>query len=132
MQSELAEYRNRRVEVVAIGQASGQEAARFAKKWGVEFPILGDPKGQAYAAFGMLRGNWWSILFKALLTHPLESLRQIRKADLEGARLAAADVFRLGGVAIVSKGGVVRFLHKAVEPGDVPRNQDLFAAIDRL
>ncbi len=132
MQEELGEYERRDLEVAAIGQGTGSEAARFMQKWGVSFPCFGDPRAIAYDAFDMLRGNWWTVMFHSLLSEPVKSVRLIARADLAGARLAAADVLRLGGVAIVEKGGRLRFLHRALEPADIPSNQAVFDAVAQL
>ena len=66
------------------------------------------------------------------MTDPLETFRQIAKADMRGAMLAASDVLRLGGVAIVGEGGVLRYLHRGEEPRDIPSNADVLAAVDSL
>jgi len=132
VQDEIEEYERRGVAVVAIGQGTGEEASHYFDKWGVRLPGLGDPKGVAYRAFGMLRGSWWTILFRSLVTQPVETLSQIAKADMSGAQLAAADVLRLGGVAIVEKGGTLRFLHRAEEPADIPPNSEVLAALDKM
>jgi len=132
VQESLGEYRSRGASVTAIGQGTGDEAAHYAEKWGVDFPILGDPEGAAYTAYGMHRGNWWTVLFRALLTKPIESMGRIFEADLAGAQLAATDVLRLGGVAIVAPDGRLRFLHRAQEPDDIPPESDVYAALDSL
>jgi len=132
VQKELDDFESRDLRVVAIGQGTGEEAAGFMQKWGVTFPCFGDPRAVAYDAFGMLRGNWWTIMLRSMLTEPVKSLGLIAQADMTGARLAAADVLRLGGVAIVEKGGGLRFVHRALEPADIPSNQEVFEAVAQL
>ena len=128
----MSEYEQRDVDVIAVGQGTGAEAAAYLEKWELDLLCLGDVTGDGYAAFGMQRGNVWTVMLRSMLTDPVESLRLILKADLEGARLAAADVLRLGGVAIIEKGGTLRFVHRAKDPSDNPSNQELLAAIDQL
>lgn len=132
MQEEIEEFRAREVDVIAIGQGTGDEAAHYARKWGIDFPILGDPDGNAYLAYRMLRGTWWTVLFRSLLLAPFDTLSKVASADLAGAQLAAADVLRLGGVAIVERGGTLRFLHRAADTADIPPNREVLAALDRL
>ena len=132
MQEDLEAFRSRDAEVVAIGQGTGSQAAGYAGRWGVSFPILGDPKAAAYQAFGLLRGSWWTVMGRSMLTAPLESLKLIAEADMKGATLPAADVMRLPGVAVVAKGGRLRFLHRSREPADLAPNADVLAALDAL
>lgn len=132
MQEAQEAIRGRGAEVVAIGQGTGTQAAGFAGRWGIDFPILGDPDAAAYQAFGMLRGSWWTVMGRSLLTAPLDSLRLLTEADLRGAVLPAADVMRLPGVAIVAQGGRLRFLQRSREPADFPSNEEILACLDRL
>jgi hypothetical protein len=132
VQEEIGDFEARGAGVVAIGQGTGEQAADYAEKWGIGFPILGDPKAAAYQAFGMLRGSWWTVLGRSLLTDPLETVRLMFEADMRGAALPAADVLRLPGVAIVDRRGTLRFLYKSREPSDLPPNADVLAALDAL
>jgi hypothetical protein len=122
-------YRSRGASVVAIGQGTGSQAAGFAREWNVDLPILGDTRGRAYGAYGMHRGSWWTVVLRNLLTRPVETVGLIAEADMKGAALAAADVLRLGGVAIVDRAGALRFLHKAADPADIPANDEIFSAL---
>ncbi len=130
MNEALSELERRNVSLVAIGQGTGAEASEYMRKWEIDLTCLGDVSGRAYAAFGMLRGNVWTVMLRAMLTAPIKSLGLILKADLSGAMLAASDVLRLGGVAIVEAGGALRFVHRAEDPSDYPTNEELLAALD--
>ena len=132
VQADLEEFDRRGVRLVAVGQGTGDEAAHYCGKLGASFPCLGDPDRSAYQGLALRRGTWWSVVGKALLTQPAETIRRIRDADLEAARLAATDVLQLGGVAIVEQGGTMRFLHVAESPDDIPPNAEIFSALDQL
>lgn len=132
MQEDLEAFTRRGAAVVAIGQGTGSQSAAYAAKWGIQLPILGDPDAAAFQAFGMLRGSWWTVLGRSLLTAPIASLRLIAEADMKGAALPAADVMRLPGVAIVASGGRLRFLYHSREPADFPPNADLLAGLDAV
>lgn len=132
MQEEREAFARRDAAVVAIGQGTGTQAAGYAAAWGISFPILGDPKAAAYQAYGMLRGSWWAVMGRSLVTAPLESLRLIAEADFKGATLPAADVMRLPGVAVVGQGGRLRFLHRSREPADLAPNDEVLRALDAL
>ena len=130
MQEQKDAFDTRDIAVVAVGQGTGVEAAGFAQEWGIEFPILGDPSGDAYRAYRFTRGNLWSVMLRGMVERPLESLSAIANANWRGAILASSDVMRLGGVALVDKGGALRFVHRAEEPADIPSNTEMLAAFD--
>jgi len=132
VQDDLEKFEQRGLGVVAIGQGRGREAAAFAEDWGVRFPLLGDPSGEAYRAYGFTRGSLWSVMLKGMVSRPLESLGAIARADLRAAMLPASDVMRLGGIALVAKGGTLRFLHRSEEPADIPSNAEVFTAFEAL
>jgi len=132
VQQSLPEFARRGVEVIAIGQATGQEASHFCGKWSVEFPCLGDPRRESYDAYDVVRGSWWQVLLKSLLTHPLRSLRLLADADLEGLRLASTDIMQLPGVAIVEAGGVLRARHIADTAEDMPSPERVLALVDDM
>jgi hypothetical protein len=132
MSEAMSEYERRDVDVIAVGQGTGAEAASYMKKWELDQTCLGDVTASGYAAFKMLRGSVWTVMLRSMLTDPVKSLGLILKADLEGSRLAASDVLRLGGVAIVEKGGTLRFIHRSHDPSDNPSNDEVLAALDQL
>jgi hypothetical protein len=126
----LPELERRNVALVAIGQGTGAEAAEYMRKWELDLTCLGDVSGRAYVEFGMLRGNAWTVMLRSMLTAPIKSLGLTLKADFSGMMLAASDVLRLGGVAVIEAGGALRFIHRAEDPSDNPTNQELIAALD--
>ncbi len=132
VQEDIEGYRKRDAQVVAIGQGTGEQAAHYAKKWGIELPILGDVKGAAYQAYGMLRGTWWTVVMRSMIVDPITTVRLIAKADMSGAALPAADVLRMPGMAIVQRGGALRYMHRAEETKDMPESSVVFDALDRM
>ena len=132
VQSGLEEFQRRGVQLVAVGQGTEEEAAHYCGRYSSGFPCLGDPDRSSYRALGLARGEWWSMVIKPFFTDTRESLRLIRQADLRASQLDATDVLQLGGVAIVDRDGVLRFLHVAGTPADIPSNEEIFAALDAL
>jgi len=132
VQAHLAGFLQRGVDVVAIGQGSGDDAGHFCGKWSIEFPCVGDPSRASYRAYEIERGSWWQVLFKSLFTHPIRSLRLLLDADVEGMRLEATDVMQLPGVAVVESGGILRALHVAKTSDDMPSPGDVFSLLDEL
>ena len=132
MQGGLEEFRRRGVQLVAVGQGSEDEVAHYCGKHASGFPCLGDPDRSGYRALGLRRGSAWSIMMKPFFTDPLESLRLIGSADLKASQLKSSDVLQMGGVAIVDSTGTLRFLHVAEATADMPSNDEIFTALERL
>jgi len=132
VQGQVAEFRRRGVGVAAVGQATGEEAARYGRMVQAEYPCLGDPDRKAYRGFGLGRADWWSMLAKPFLEDPALAWRRIRNADLAGARLESSDVKQLGGVAILDRRGTVRYLHRSERTEDYPPTPEVLAELDRL
>jgi hypothetical protein len=126
------EFRARGVEVVAVAQGTGEEAARFCRAQGVESPCLGDPGREAYAAFGLPRDAWWNVTAKPFLEDPKLAWSRIRHASLKGSLMRHSDVLQLGGVAIVDTRGVLRHLHASRRTDDLPPTREVLATLDRL
>lgn len=125
MQQSLGKFEERGLRVVAIGQATGAEARSFCDEWGVEYPCVGDPRRRGYRSLGFGRGGWWNIAVRSLVTNPIETVRLIGQADRRGAQLKSTDIFQLGGIAIVDRGGTVRALHRAQSPQDMPSVEEV-------
>jgi hypothetical protein len=132
VQEDITAFEHGDIDVVAIGQGRGSEATTFGERWGIRFPVLGDPSGKAYRAYGFARGNLWNVVLRGMVTRPIESMHAIARADLRGAMLRSSDVMRLGGVALVDRGGAIRCLHRAEEPADIPSNAEVLAAFGGL
>jgi peroxiredoxin len=132
LQASITEFTRRGMQVVAVGQGTGDEADKFCTQWGIGLPCLGDPERSTYQEYGLRRGGWWSVLFRSLLTRPIHTLRLLLDADLEGVRLTSTDLLQLPGVAIVEWGGTLRAIHVATRPEDMPPPSEVCAAIDRL
>lgn len=132
MQSELSGFRERRACVVAVGQGTTEEAAHYCGRAGAEFPCVGDAAREAYRALSLPRGGVWSVMLRSMITNPFLSFARIKNADLAASQLEASDVLQLGGVAIVARGGALRFLHVAAATDDIPSNADVFASLESL
>jgi peroxiredoxin len=120
VQEQLSEFESRGLRVVAVGQGTGEEAESFCKSWGVEYPCLGDVRRHGYKELELTRGNWWTVVLRGMVTRPVKSLSLIAKADMKGAQLDSSDVLQLGGICIVDREGMIRGLHRAESPEDMP------------
>ena len=132
VQGHHAEIQARGARVVAVGQGTGDESASFCHGLGVEFPCMGDPEKQAYRAFELPRDGWWNVTAKPFLEDAKLAWSRIRHASLKGSMMQHTDVLQLGGVAIVDRQGIVRFLHRSTRTDDLPDTADVIAQLDRL
>lgn len=118
--------------MVAVGQGTGEEAARICRSLEVPCRCLGDPGKQAYRAFGLARDGWWNVTAKPFLEDPRLAFGRIRNASLKGSLMRHSDVLQLGGVAIVDRDGILRYLHRARKTDDHPAMGTILAELDRL
>lgn len=132
MQRHLGEFETRGAQVVAIGQGTGAEAERMARRLRLGFPVLGDPDHDGYRAVGLGRTDLFGLTLKPFLESPAEAFRNLRQADLAASASPRSDVRRLGGALVVDRGGRIRFLHRSRTTTDVPATADLLAALDAL
>jgi hypothetical protein len=128
----IEEFRRRGVAVAAVAQGSGAEAQRFCEPLDTGYPCYGDPGKSAYRAFGLGRIGFIRMMVQPFVENPALAWRRLRGANLAGARMRHSDVQQLGGVAILERGGVVRYLHRAQQTDDMPPISELLAEIDRL
>lgn len=132
MQSELSEFESRGVQVVAIGQGTGEQAAHYCGKAKATFPCLGDPERAGYREAGMERGTWWNVAIRDMIVNPRESFSLIASADFKAAALPSSDPLQLGGVTIIDTSGTLRYRHIADRPSDMPSNAEILHALDQL
>lgn len=132
MQNHYAEIQARGAGVVAIGQGTGAEAARFCRGVKTDYPCLGDPDKEGYRAFGLSRDGWWNVTAGPFLEDPKLAWSRIRRASLRGSVMRHTDVLQLGGVAIVDPRGIVRYLHRARKTDDLPPTPVIIEHLERL
>jgi peroxiredoxin len=88
------------------------------------FPLLADPAGHAYAAYGLRRGRFAQLFGLAVLGRALA-------ATLRGhiAGPPAGDAFLLPGAFVIDPGGRIRLAHYARHIADHARADRLLAAL---
>lgn len=125
MQRHAGALREAGAQAVAIGQGTGAEAARVARMLHLEYACLGDPERASYRALGLGRAGWWGLVVQPFLDDPSGAARNVRDADLRASMSPRSDVKQLGGVALIDRGGVLRYLHRAASPTDLPDTAEL-------
>ena len=118
--------------VAAVAQGTGVEAARFCGMMKIGYPCLGDPGRRAYRGFDLPRDGWWNVTVKPFLEDAPLAWQRIRHASLKGSMMPHTDVLQLGGVALIDREGVVRFLYRSRKTDDMPDTAAVLAEIDRL
>ena len=132
MQRRVADFDQRGASLVAIGQGTGEEAARSARMQKLAFPCYGDPEHASYRALELGRTGWFGLTLEPFLHDARASLRNLREADLRASANPRSDVFRLGGALVAERGGIVRFLYRSRTTTDLPETDALLAALDAL
>ena len=132
MQRRLGDFRRRGANVVAIGQGTGEEAARIARMLKLEFACYGDPEHRAYRALELERTGAFGLTLAPFLDDPLGALRNLAQADLRAAANPRSDVYRLGGALVADRAGEIRFLYRSRSTTDVPETDAILAAIDAI
>ena len=132
VQRHYEESRSWVADVGASGQGSGEEAAGFCRMLKTGYPCLGDPGKDAYREFQLSRDSWWNVTAKPFLEEPKLAFDRIRNASLKGSLMKHTDVLQLGGVVIVDRGGIIRYLHRSAKTDDLPDTRDLLAVLDRM
>ena len=127
VQRHIGEFRALGADVVAIGQGSGEEAARFCRMLKTSFACLGDPERDAYRAFELPRDGWWNVTVKPFFETPKLAFSRIAHASLRGSLLRSSDVLQLGGVVILDRKGVVTYLYRSARTDDLPPTAELLA-----
>jgi hypothetical protein len=132
VQSRAGEFTERGASLVAIGQGTGTEAARIARLLKLSYACYGDPGHDAYDALDLGRTGLFGLTLQPFLADPLGAARNLRGADLRAAASPRSDVFRLGGALVADRSGKLRFLHRSQTTTDVPKTDELLAALDAI
>lgn len=131
MQWDYDQIRVRGAELVAVAQGTATEAERFCRQLGAAYPCLGDPGKDSYRAFGLGRGGLREIILEPMRAGN-EAVRKGYKVSLRGSLMRHSDWFQLPGLAIVDRGGVLRYLHRSRHAGDLPAIAEVLRALDAL
>jgi alkyl hydroperoxide reductase subunit AhpC len=100
-------------------------ALAYIKKVNLPWPLLSDPDQKLYAAYGMVRGNWWSIYG---LPSIIKYLSLIARGRFPGK--PGKDWRQLGGDILIDPEGIVRVHHISTGPHDRPTVESLLALIE--
>ncbi|MEK7216880.1 MAG: peroxiredoxin-like family protein, partial [Chloroflexota bacterium] len=103
------------VQVVAVTFEAPDRVAHFLAAEKLPFTVLCDPERQLYAAFGLRRGRWFTILGVRSWLSYLRNLFRGR-----WPQLPATDIGQLGGDVVLGPSGEVIRVYRSSEPADRP------------
>jgi len=117
-------FRERGVNLAAIGLGDANYARLFREETGIAFPLLIDEQREAYHAAGLRNAN---------LLHMLRSenktARDRARAGGHRQHKLGQNPFQLGGSFVFGPGDVDRYIHVSRTFGDNAPVEDLLAAL---
>ena len=107
--------RERDVAIAVVTFDSDSMAKAYVQQTAMTWPLLIDTKRKLYRAYGMERGDWWSIYGPASIWHYLQLMFRGRRLQRPGK-----DYRQLGGDVLIDPQGTVRFHFVSESPHDRP------------
>ena len=113
--------------IVAVGQGSPADTARFAADLELPYPVLADPNRAAYRAFGLVTGGLGALAGPA-------AGRGYLRAVLGGAGggRMVGNARQLPGTFVVDRTGTLRYAHPATHADDTLSAAELLAIVTGL
>ena len=124
MRREKKRFDRAGLQVLLVGMGSPSEAAAFAEKFAVPFPIAADANRALYRAYALERMNPLGF-FSPLVA--LKGISAMAQGHLAG--LPQGDVRQLPGVFVIDSGGNIIFRHYSRDPSDHPAPETILAAL---
>ena len=111
-------------DLVVVGNGSPAQALDFKQQRDIDFPLLVDPKLEAYAAAGLRRDLGATLNF-ATLGNAVRALRGgHRQSSVEG------DPWQQGGAFIITPDGKDHYKYISQAAGDHPDPEEIVAALE--
>lgn len=123
MRQRFSDFERVGVNVVAVGMGSPTRTAAFRAEMELPFPVLCDPRREAYRRYRLMRADFRRELTLGSLTHGL------RDTARHGVKSSPdQDMLQLGGVFVVAPDGRLAYTHRALRFSDNPPVDDLLRA----
>ena len=91
------------------------------------FPVLSDPKKDAYRAYGLAAGSLRHVLALGTVWSYLKLMARGKRY-----RFGSSDMKQMGGDFVLDRRGPVVFEFRGVSPHQRPTLEDLLRVLDRL
>ena len=101
--------------MIAIGQGIPDMAADFRDKRGIQFPLLIDHDRTSYKALKLKRGTLTHAMGPAVIAR---GALKVLKGNIQALPPKDSDLFQMGAVAIVDKGGDILYIHRNKDAAD--------------
>jgi peroxiredoxin len=110
--------------VAFVGLGEVEEARRFAERTGTSAPIVCDPNGELYRAFGLERAGIRQMMNRNEMRRAAEAMR----LGYRGSR-SRGDKRQLGGVFVIDRQGRVAWSERSTSPSEAPATDRIRAAL---
>lgn len=111
------------IRVVVVTFDDSAMARTYVQQTELPWPMLCDKQRELYKAYGMERGDWWSIYGPASIWNYLKLIfgrgRRIQRPG--------RDFRQFGGNVLIDPNGIVRFHFVSQSPHDRPSVEELLA-----
>ena len=125
----LAQLRDKKGEFAKLGvklacvvQGNAADADELCGPYGMADVSVPDPRKESYRKFGLERTTWM-----ALLRPSRELMRRRKETQAAGFQISVkrsmkgtCDILLLPGAALVARGGKILWVHRGVNPADMP------------
>jgi hypothetical protein len=125
LQQYEAELEKRDVKVVVVTFEAGFLARAYIEDTGLGWPLLIDSTHEVYKAYDMLEAAFWDIWGPRTWWAYFKELTRGRLP-----KKSEGDISQRGGDVLIDPGGIVRFHHVGLGPGDRPSARSILLALD--
>jgi hypothetical protein len=121
------------VNIRCVVQGDKTEAKQFCGALGAESLCIADPLRRSYEMMGFERTSWAAILFPSpeLKARRREVKAKGFKQDWGNTFRRNGDVLQLPGAALIDQKGVVRWIYRGTNTGDLPPVSTLISVAER-
>lgn len=126
MQRRYDELKQHGADVLVISFSPPEGIPRYVAAHGWRFPVVSDPRREAYRAFGLESGSWWRVAGPRVIGRYLWLLvrgRKLRKPS------AGDDFKQLGGDFVLDADRRLVYAHPSRDPTDRPTGEALVGAV---
>jgi peroxiredoxin len=114
--------------VVLIAPARPDAAAAFVEQFSLPFPLLCDPRREAYRAYGLTDGTVGQLINPRIVVRGATTLLRGTMHGKPETRVSR----QLPGTAIVDTDGTLRLMHVARDAVDHLNTRQLLEAVERV